>query len=327
MSDKSWMPSYGLITILVILQALSVLAVWTLNPMGKSSQQVFALFTALNLLSFAIISHSYRMRRGSGRLNGGLVLSGLGLILFLLVAGLFFQGEYASISSITFEITLLVFVHIIAAISWIGAHFFEALILHVSLKNVPARAKYEAYSKILFRFNKITGVAATTTLYAGVLLATAINFGNFKPMVTTAWGILSTLFAIFLLIGLLAPLKPKMVSNIFNLALVTASMGGIAALVSIALSLELGTLLSSSWGMAIVSGALIAIVLLIIGATQGIKRVQIAILSSQIIAGQGGEDAVASLEKIEKKMIRMVIPENIVALIVIALMVYAANPF
>ena len=229
--------------------------------------------------------------------------------------------------SVLFEITVLVFVHIIAAISWIGAHFFEALILHVSLKNVPAKTKYEIYSKLLFRFNKITGVAATATLYVGVLLASAINFGSFEPVITTGWGILSTLFAIFLLIGLLVPLKPKTVSQMFNLALVTASAAGIAALVSIALSLELGTVLSSSWGAAIVSGALIAIVLLVIGATQGIKRVQIAILSSQIIAGQGSEEAVSSLEKIERKMLQMVIPENIVALVVIALMVYAANPF
>ena len=219
------------------------------------------------------------------------------------------------------------FIHIIAAISWIGAHFFEALVLHVSLKNMPPKVRYEIYSKLLFRFNKITGLAATTTLYVGVLLATAINFGNFKPMVTTGWGILSTLFAIFLLIGLLVPLKPRTVSNMFNLALATASAAGIAALVSIALSLELGTVISSNWGVAIVSGALVAIVLLVIGATQGIKRVQIAILSSQIIAGQGNEATASTLEKIEKKMLQMVIPENVVALIVIALMVYAANPF
>lgn len=229
--------------------------------------------------------------------------------------------------SISFEITVLVYVHVIAAISWIGAHFFEALILHVSLKNVPAKTKYEIYSKLLFRFNKITGVAATATLYAGVLLACAINFGSFRPIVTTDWGILSTLFAIFLLVGLLFPLKPKTVSRMFNLALATASAAGVAALVSVALSMELGNVLSSSWGVAIVSGALIAIVLLIIGATQGIKRVQIATLSSQIIAGQGGEEAISSLEKIERKMLQMVVPENIVALIIIALMVYAANPF
>ena len=179
----------------------------------------------------------------------------------------------------------------------------------------------------IFRFNKITGVAATATLYAGVLLATAINFGSLKLILTTGWGILSTLFAVFLLIGLLAPLKPKMVSNMFNLALATASMAMIAALVSIVLSMELGNVIGSSWGVAIVSGALIAIGLLVIGATQGIKRVQIAILSSQIIAGQGNETTVSTIEKIEKKMLRMVIPENIVALIVIALMIYAANPF
>ena len=229
--------------------------------------------------------------------------------------------------SFSFAITVLVFAHIIAAISWIGAHFFEAMILHVSLKNVPAKTKYEIYSKLLFRFNKITGVAATATLYVGVLLASAINFGSFKPIATTPWGILSTLFAIFLLIGLLAPVKPKTVSRMFNLALATASAAGISVLVSIALSMELGTVLSSNWGAAIVSGALIAIALLVIGATQGIKRVQIAILSSQILAGQGGEESRTSLEKIERKMLQMVVPENIVALIVIALMVYAANPF
>ncbi len=229
--------------------------------------------------------------------------------------------------SILLEITVLVFLHIIAAISWIGAHFFEALILHVSLKHTPTKSKYEIYSRLLFRFNKITGVAATFTLYLGVLLACAINFGSFKPILTTGWGVLSTLFAIFLLIGLLMPLKPKTVSRMFNLALATVSAAGIAALVSIALSLELGPILSSAWGISIVSGALIAIVLLIIGATQGMKRVQIAILSTQIISGQGTEETSNMLENIEKKMLRMVIPENIVALVVIALMVYAANPF
>jgi xanthine dehydrogenase molybdopterin-binding subunit B len=77
--------------------------------------------------------------------------------------------------------------------------------------------------------------------------------------------------------------------------------------------------------------SLIAIVLLIIGATQGMRRVQIAILASQVIAGQGGkgeqEKATRSLQRIENKMLQMVIPENIVALVIIALMVYAANPF
>ncbi|MDG6996686.1 MAG: hypothetical protein JRN52_12260, partial [Nitrososphaerota archaeon] len=202
MGSKSWTENSGLVTILVVLQGFSDFIVWTMNPMGKSSQEVFALFTALNLLSFAIISYSYRMCRKSDKANSGLMLSALGFVLFFLFAGLFFQGQYVIISSISFEITVLVFVHIIAAISWIGAHFFEALILHVSLKNAPAKTKYEAYSKILFRFNKITGVAATATLYAGVLVATAINFGSLKPILTTGWGILSTLFAVFLLIGL-----------------------------------------------------------------------------------------------------------------------------
>jgi len=226
-----------------------------------------------------------------------------------------------------FEVSLLVGLHVLAVIAWIGAHFFEAAILHISLRKVPLKAKLEVYSKLLFRFNKITGLAAAFTLYIGVMLAADIQLGSLSYMFTTGWGILSTLFFIVLLIGLLAPVSPKTVGLLFNFALVSASAAGVAALASIALSLELGNVLSSNWGFAIISGALVAILLLIIGATQGLKRVQIGVLSSQALDGQGGEEVYKKIETLEKKMLRMVIPENIVALIVIALMVYAANPF
>lgn len=224
-----------------------------------------------------------------------------------------------------FELTVLVFLHVTAAIAWIGAHFFEMMILHVSLKKVPQRTKLEFYAGTLFRFNKITGVAAASTLYIGVLLAVDMYLGSLSYVFTTPFGLLSTLFVIALLIGLLAPLKPQNISRLFNIGLAAAVAAGIAALASIAFSMELAGVPSSSWGVAILAGGLIAILLLVIGAMQGIKRIQIGVLSLQALSGS--DDALKKLEVVEKKMLRMVVPENIVALAVIALMVYAANPF
>jgi uncharacterized membrane protein len=227
-----------------------------------------------------------------------------------------------------YEITVLVFLHVVAVIIWIGAHFFEALILHVSLKNAPQKAKLEFYSRTLFRFNKITGLGSVSTLYFGVLLATDLDLGGLRFVITTPWGLLSTLFAIVLLIGLLAPLQPKTISRLFNIALAAAIAAGVAVLASIALSLELASLPSSNWGLAILAGGIISLLLLVIGANQGIKRVQIAILSLQVLAGDAkADESLKKLESLEKKMLRMVIPENIIALAIVALMVYAANPF
>lgn len=205
---------------------------------------------------------------------------------------------------------------------------FEALILHVSLRKAPAKQRYQFYSHTMLRFNKVTGLAATSTIYFGVMLATIIDLGSIAPLVTTPWGILSTIFAISLLIGLLVPLKPETISRLFNLGVGAASAAVIAVLASIAFSLELKNLPSSDWGIAILAGGTLAVGLLAIGASQGTKRVQLAILSSQALSDDVQQvELYKKLEIIERKMLRMIIPENLVALAVIALMVYAANPF
>jgi hypothetical protein len=58
-----------------------------------------------------------------------------------------------------------------------------------------------------------------------------------------------------------------------------------------------------------------------------LKRVQIALLSTQALEGRADEETNKKIDIIEKKLIRMVFPENIIAVFVIALMVYAYNPF
>jgi hypothetical protein len=66
------------------------------------------------------------------------------------------------------------------------------------------------------------------------------------------------------LIGLLAPVGPKTVGRLFNLGLAGVVGAGIAVLFSIFFSMELKGLFATSWGVAIVCGGLIAMLLLAI---------------------------------------------------------------
>jgi hypothetical protein len=224
-------------------------------------------------------------------------------------------------------ITILVYLHILAAVIWIGAHFFEALILHFSMTKVPERAKYETYSTLLLRFNKLTGLSAVATLYFGIMLASTMSLGSALPLFTTPWGILSTIFAFALLIGLLVPLAPRTVSKLFNIGLGAAVSAGIAVLLYVGFTAELQVLARSRWGISILLGGLVAIGLLVIGASQGLRRIQLAVMSKQLLSGDNRPELRSRFENTERVMVRMTIPENLAALAVIALMVYARNPF
>lgn len=75
--------------ILLLLQVVSVAAVWTIGTVGQEGANLFALFVAINLVSFALISYIYRMGKGGRVANEGYLLAGLGL-LFLLFLVVFF---------------------------------------------------------------------------------------------------------------------------------------------------------------------------------------------------------------------------------------------
>jgi heme/copper-type cytochrome/quinol oxidase subunit 4 len=74
--------------LLVVLELLAVYFLWTLNPVGAASEATFALFLAICLVSFAMVSYIYRVdKRGDG-INRGVFLAGCVMILVLLFAGL-----------------------------------------------------------------------------------------------------------------------------------------------------------------------------------------------------------------------------------------------
>ncbi len=75
-----------LVLLLLLLQATAAVTLWTLNPTGTSSQAVFAILLAVDLLAFAAVSYLYRTERTGTPFNRTWVLAGCAVFLVLLGA-------------------------------------------------------------------------------------------------------------------------------------------------------------------------------------------------------------------------------------------------
>lgn len=89
MSDE-WRSVKMLVVFLLILQAVSVVLMWSLNPLGERSQASFALLLAADFVSFSMISYIARNRSSGGGIRGAFVLMGSAatfLFMFLAMLG------------------------------------------------------------------------------------------------------------------------------------------------------------------------------------------------------------------------------------------------
>lgn len=78
----------SIIVALLIVVALAAVAVlWTLNPTSSFSQSIFAVYLAVDLVSFAMISYVYRESKSGDRIGRVPVLAGCAFILALVFAG------------------------------------------------------------------------------------------------------------------------------------------------------------------------------------------------------------------------------------------------
>ena len=84
--DRITMP---VVIVLLVLQLVASQTIWTLNATDQNSEELFALFVAVNLVSFSLISYVYRIERRKDSINRGLLLAGVSIILVLLAAALF----------------------------------------------------------------------------------------------------------------------------------------------------------------------------------------------------------------------------------------------
>jgi hypothetical protein len=73
------------VILLILVQAISVPFLWTLNAVGIVSEERFAVFLAVGLLSFAMVAYVHRRQKWGELLSRSWILVGsFGLIILLL---------------------------------------------------------------------------------------------------------------------------------------------------------------------------------------------------------------------------------------------------
>jgi hypothetical protein len=80
--------STRLIGLLLIVEAVSVFYLWTINGVGKSDEGVFALFLAIILVALAMISSIYRSFMNEDQLNRPFLIACCVLILLFVYVSL-----------------------------------------------------------------------------------------------------------------------------------------------------------------------------------------------------------------------------------------------
>jgi len=72
----------------LLLQALAISYLWTINGLSASGERAFALFLAVDLVSFAIVSYIYRTQRGGEEISRTWIFLGASAVLILLFASI-----------------------------------------------------------------------------------------------------------------------------------------------------------------------------------------------------------------------------------------------
>jgi hypothetical protein len=84
-------PARRVVALLLVLQIVSTGYVWTVNAIGTLNQARFAVFLAVNLLSFSIVTYIYTHDKWEEAISRGWILAAaLGLAL-LLLSSLYFS--------------------------------------------------------------------------------------------------------------------------------------------------------------------------------------------------------------------------------------------
>lgn len=80
--------STKMVYLLILVEAVSVYFLWTLNPVTQVGEEVFAVFLAVDILSLMMISYIYRTYKSGDQFNRALLTSACALILVLVYASL-----------------------------------------------------------------------------------------------------------------------------------------------------------------------------------------------------------------------------------------------
>ena len=86
MPEAAWQ---GVVALILVLQLISVVFLWTLNPYDPQAEPAFALYLVVVLLSFTMISYAYRGLKQSNTVQKVPILAGCIVVISLLFVGLF----------------------------------------------------------------------------------------------------------------------------------------------------------------------------------------------------------------------------------------------
>lgn len=78
-----------IVALLLIVAALSVFVLWSVNPVGSGAESTFALYLAVDLVSLAMISYIERALTRDNHLARAPLVAGCCFIVFLVVSGLY----------------------------------------------------------------------------------------------------------------------------------------------------------------------------------------------------------------------------------------------
>jgi hypothetical protein len=81
-------PARRIVILLLLLQAVATIFLWSLDALNQISEGDFALFLAVDLVAFAMISYLYRHEKESIGLSRGWLAIGGALIVIFLFASL-----------------------------------------------------------------------------------------------------------------------------------------------------------------------------------------------------------------------------------------------
>jgi hypothetical protein len=78
-----------IVSLLLLVAAISVFILWSANPLGSGSESTFALFLAVDLVSVAMISYVERAVTREGRMARAPLVAGCCFILILVLTGIY----------------------------------------------------------------------------------------------------------------------------------------------------------------------------------------------------------------------------------------------
>ena len=78
--------SLKIVGLLILVELISAYFLWTLNPVNQAAEAVFAIFLAIDLVSFAMMSYVYRTNKSGEQLNRGVLIIACCMILVFVYA-------------------------------------------------------------------------------------------------------------------------------------------------------------------------------------------------------------------------------------------------